>query len=90
MSFTAIVKKTGQLFDATNEAGANGGLGTDAHRLEPGKSYMGHLFDAYPTPDSTTVTFSRAEWATFHADELREFDVPHITLIPTRKEIADS
>ncbi len=86
MSFTAIVKKTGQLFDATNEVGPGGGLGRDAHDLQQGKSYMGHLFDAYPTPESTTVTFSNAEWAVFRAEELEKFDVPRIRLIPVRRD----
>jgi hypothetical protein len=90
MSFSAIVKKTGQFFDATNEVGPTGGIGRDAHDLEPGKSYMGHLFDAYPTPESTTVRFSKAEWAIFPADELREFDVPSVTLVPTRRMTADN
>jgi hypothetical protein len=88
MSFTATVKKTGQLFDATNEVSPSGGLGRDAHQLENGKSYMGHLFDAYPTPESTMVTFSKAEWAVFQADELQELDVPRVTLVPTRRDTA--
>ena len=86
MSFTATVKKTGQLFDATSEVAPGGGLGRDARELEPGKSYMGHLFDAYPTAESTTVTYSNTEWAVFAADELEKLDVPRIRLIPVRRD----
>jgi hypothetical protein len=85
MSFSAIVKSTGQFFDATNEVGPNGGLGRDAHELEPGKSYMGHLFDAYPTAERTTVTYSKAEWAAFPAEDLEQLEVASVTLVPTRR-----
>jgi len=85
MSFSAIVKSTGQFFDATNEVGPNGGLGRDAHELEPGKSYMGHLFDAYPTAERTTVRYSKAEWAVFPAGALELLAVSTVTLVPTRR-----
>lgn len=81
MSITTKVRKTGQLFQATNEwEEPDGILGRDAHRLEQGKRYAGHLFDAYVVPGATVIEFSKAEWATFAADELEElnFDSLHV------------
>ena len=75
MSFTAKVKKTGQLFQATNEMGRDGALGKDAHTLEKGKSYAGHLFlDSQPR-NSPWVEFSGATWGVFREDELENFPV---------------
>jgi len=68
MSFTAKVRSTGQLFWAATVDG----LSRDAHRLEPGKEYSGHLFDAVRTqPDR--VEYTEAKWATFKSGELDDW-----------------
>jgi hypothetical protein len=83
MSFTAKVKSTGQLFQATNQI-RSGGLVEDApRRIEQNRSYAGHLFDAYPG-DSPMVKFSKAAWAIFRSDELEQFDVDYLRLIRVR------
>ncbi len=72
MSFTAKVKTTGQLFMATNEINDDA-LGKDAHKLEAGKRYAGHIFlDSRPLA-SPWVEFSQAEWGIFSSEELEDF-----------------
>jgi len=44
MSFQAKVRKTGQLFVATNELDNDGSWNKDARKLTKGKSYVGYLF----------------------------------------------
>ncbi|MGB7602363.1 MAG: hypothetical protein WBM24_18810 [Candidatus Sulfotelmatobacter sp.] len=80
MSVTTKVKKTGQVFMATNEWEPDEVLGRDAHELEKGKSYAGHLFDAILTPNATSAEFSKVEWATFVADELEELHIDRLRL----------
>jgi len=68
MSFTAKVRSTGQLFWVATEEGPT----RDAHLLEPGKQYAGHLFDAVRTqPDR--VEYTETKWATFAADDLEDW-----------------
>jgi hypothetical protein len=72
VSVITKVKKTRQLFQATNEWEPDGVLAKCAHKLEKGKSYAGNLFDAFPGTNETDFEFSKATWATFEADELEE------------------
>jgi hypothetical protein len=85
MSFTAKVKKTGQVFNATNEWGADGFLGRDAHELLDGKLYGGHLFHTHELSESADLVelvFTGIEWRTFKAEELQEFAAGRIRLYP--------
>jgi hypothetical protein len=68
--FTAKVKKTGEVFLATNELLPDGVWGHDAHELEQGKTYVGHLFVDSTLGSSPLVQFSKAAWAQFAAREL--------------------
>ena len=88
MSFTAKVKKTGQVFNATNEWDEGGVFGRDAHEINQGKAYGGHLFHTYQineTPEMIELVFTKIEWATFKAEELEEFAVNRIRLHPRLK-----
>jgi len=80
MSITTKVKKTGRVFQATNEWEPDNPLGRDAHKLEKGKSYAGHLFDAILVPGATAAEFSKVEWATFAAEELEELNFDRLQL----------
>jgi hypothetical protein len=80
MSITARVRKTGQIFQATNEWEQDDVLGRDAHKLEKGKSYAGHLFDATLAPTGASAEFSKVDWAIFSADELEELNVERLRL----------
>jgi len=51
MSFTAKVKTTGKIFEATDELGENDIRAWDAKALEQGKRYKGYLYDTQPTDD---------------------------------------
>jgi hypothetical protein len=85
MSFTAKVKKTGQVFQATNEWDEGLIIGRDAHQLTPGKAYGGHLFHTHElkeSPDLVELVYSGVEWATFRANELEGFAVNRIRLFP--------
>jgi hypothetical protein len=85
MSFTAKVKKTGQVFNATNEWEKDGSFGRDAHELIDGKVYGGHLFHTHEikeSPDLVELTFSGIEWATLKAEELQNFAAKRIRLWP--------
>lgn len=81
MSFTAKVKETGQLFQATNEMGQNGALGKDAHTLEKDKSYAGHLFLDSQPGSSPRVQFTKATWGVFREEELENFPVESLRLV---------
>ncbi len=85
MSFTAKVRKTGQVFNATNEWNSDGFFGRDAHELLDGKIYGGHLFHTHQlreSADMVELIFTGIEWATFKAEELQEFAVGRIRLHP--------
>jgi len=85
MSFTAKVKATGQLFQATTVFGTDGTLGRDAYELHNGESYAGHLFVGPQVSESAELAefeFTKADWATFKAEELENIDVKHIKLYP--------
>jgi hypothetical protein len=85
MPFTARVKKTGQVFQATNEWDEGLINGRDAHRLSHGKAYGGHLFHTYQLTESTgllELIYNGVEWATFRAEELEGFAVNRIRLHP--------
>jgi len=85
MSFTAKVKKTGQVFNATNEWEIDGSFGRVAHGLVDGKLYGGHLFHTHELKESTDLVelvFTGIEWATFKAEELQEFAAARIRLYP--------
>ena len=82
MSFTAKVKVTGQLFQATTDLGTDKELYRDAHALENDHFYAGHLFDAYPG-NSPWVEFSEATWGVFRGDELQDFPA-EMRLVPVR------
>lgn len=69
--FTARIKKTGEIFMATNELSPDGVWSHDAHELEQGKTYVGHRFvDSWLESSASLVEFSKAEWAQFAANEL--------------------
>ena len=85
MSFTVKVKKTGQVFNATNEWDAGGYFGRDAHELVDGKTYGGHLFHTHElreSADMVELVFTGIEWATFRAEELEDFAQDCIRLHP--------
>ena len=76
MSFTARVKTTGKIFEATDELGENGIRAWDANTLEDGKAYKGYLYDTQPTGDPTEFKFRGRIEATFKADELEQLRLP--------------
>ncbi len=83
MSFTAKVKSTGKLFQATSEWEPGGVVGRDTHRLAEGMSYAGHLFDGTQLNDSPELVefaFTKADWGIFTAEELEELFVDRIRL----------
>jgi hypothetical protein len=85
MAFTAKVKRTGQVFNATNEWDANGFFGRDAHEIIDGKLYGGHLFHTHQmreSPELVELVFNGIEWATFKAEELEAFAADRIRLFP--------
>ena len=68
MSFTSKLRTTGQLFWAAIDADNF----RDAHKLEDGKRYSGHLFESVLTqPDR--VVYNEARWATFAAKDLEDW-----------------
>lgn len=87
MSFTARVNETGQLFQATTDLGIDGQDFRDAHSpIDPKKTYLGHLFDAYVSnPAPKIIRFSRVETGTFEGRELEEISFDRLTLTPARK-----
>jgi hypothetical protein len=68
--FTAKIKKTGEIFMATNELSPDGVWSHDAHELEQGKTYVGHLLADSSLGSTSVVEFSKAKWAQFAANEL--------------------
>ncbi|MFZ3266150.1 MAG: hypothetical protein WA172_19240 [Terriglobales bacterium] len=85
MAITVKVKKTGQVFNATNEWDAAGFFGRDAHELVEGKVYGGHLFHTHElreSSDMVELVFTGIEWATFRAEELEDFAAGRIRLRP--------
>ncbi|MFZ3212189.1 MAG: hypothetical protein WA188_11815 [Terriglobales bacterium] len=68
--FTAKVKKTGEVFMATNELTADGVLSRDAHTLEPDKTYGGLLLEESWPGLPPLIEFSKASWGSFSADQL--------------------
>jgi hypothetical protein len=85
MAITVKVKKTGQVFNATNEWDVAGFFGRDAHELVDGRIYGGHLFHTYQiseSADMVELVFTGIEWATFKAEELQEFAQDCIRLHP--------
>ena len=77
MSVLSRRKETGEVFNATNEWIPDDLLGRDAHELEAGKSYAGHLFiNTNVSPDATSAEFERVEWAIFKAEELEHLRLP--------------
>jgi hypothetical protein len=84
MSFTAKVKETGKVFEATDELGENGIRAWDAQTLEDGKLYKGYLYDTQPTKDSAEFKYRDRMEATFRADELEQLPLP-VTLRDRRK-----
>jgi hypothetical protein len=77
MSFQAKVKKTGQLFVATNELDKDGAWNKDARKLEKGKSYVGYLFSA---KSDVSGTLRKPEVEILESDALEELSV-HIKLV---------
>ncbi len=85
VAITVKVRKTGQVFNATNEWEAGGFFGRDVHELADGKIYGGHLFHTHKINESADIAelvFTGIEWATFKAEELQEFAQDHIRLHP--------
>jgi hypothetical protein len=80
VTVTTKVKATGKIFQATSEWTPDDVLGRDAHKLEKGKSYAGHLFDAILAPNATSAEFTKADWAIFTADELEELTCDRLRL----------
>jgi hypothetical protein len=74
MSFTARVKKTGKIFDATYEVDA-GGQEWLAHVLEDQMSYKGFLYDTLPTSQPNVfncIAPQDREQKTFKGNELEK------------------
>lgn len=84
MSFTAKVKETGKIFEATDELGENGIRAWDAQALEDGKLYKGYLYDTQPTNNPAEFKYQGRMEATFRADELEQLPLP-VTLGGRRK-----
>jgi hypothetical protein len=76
MSFTAKVKKTGKIFEATDELGENDIRAWDAKALEEGKRYKGYLYDTQPTDDPAEFKYRGRIEKTFDADELEQLPLP--------------
>ncbi len=79
VSFTAKLRSTGQLFGRPVDAETF----RDAHRLEDGKRYSGHLFQSVLT-EPNHVVYTEANWATLAAGELEDWP-GDIRLIHVRK-----
>jgi hypothetical protein len=84
MSFTAKVKETGKIFEATDELDENGNRAFDAHSLVGGKSYKRFLYDTEPTTSENTFRYRNRKEATFRADEVEQLPLP-VTLKAVRK-----
>ena len=84
MSFTAKVKKTGQLFLAGGETGPDGILYDAFIPIRPDLKYSGNLIDRIPG-NLPWVEFSTAEWAVFDSDEIEEFPV-ELRFLQLRRE----
>ena len=77
MSFTARVKKTGQIFDAVDELDDNGNRVFDAHRLESGRKYGGYLYEVQATNDPSVFAYTRDRTkAAFDAEEIEQLRPP--------------
>jgi hypothetical protein len=79
MAFNAKVKKTDELFEATNEEHSV----SNVHVLEDGKTYCGNLykgkFDPIKSTDGYTVfrcTEKERTPAKFSAEELQQIKIP--------------
>jgi hypothetical protein len=68
VSFTARLRATGQLFWGAVDAETF----RDAHKLEDGRRYSGHLFESVLT-ERERVVYTEARWATFTAQELEDW-----------------
>jgi len=84
MSFTAKVKNTGKIFEATEELDNNGVRAFDAQTLEDGKLYRGYLYDSEPTNDPHKFRYRSRTEATLGAGELERLPLP-VTLKGIRK-----
>jgi hypothetical protein len=76
MSFTARVKQTGKIFEATDELDKNGIRAFDAQTLEDRKLYSGYLYDTEPTNDPTKFRYRSRTAETFTTDELELLPLP--------------
>ncbi len=76
MSFTARVKETGKIFEATAESDETGIRVFDAHSLQDGRFYRGYLYDTEPTNDPTKFRYTNRTAATFRAIELERLPLP--------------
>jgi len=65
--FTARIKADGRFFIGAIEVPAQ----RDAHKLEPGKRYQGHVLDSMPT-QTQYVEFNHATWGEFSSVELED------------------
>jgi hypothetical protein len=84
MAFTAKVKQTGKIFEATDELDKNGDRTFDAQSLADGKSYKGFLYDTQPTDDPAKFRYKSRTEATFKAEEIERMPLP-LTLKAIRK-----
>jgi hypothetical protein len=86
MSFSATVRKTGDLFQATTLWEPEEKRGRDAHELVDGESYMGHLFTGTRqenvSNEQITLSYSGVTTATPGADELKLIPQGRIHIIP--------
>jgi hypothetical protein len=84
MSFTAKVKATNELFQATTDFGTDGKSHRDAHLpLQSEHIYGGHHFLGSVVGTSHYVEFSEAETAVFPGSKLEEV-YGDIRLVPVR------
>lgn len=84
MSFTARVRTTGKIFEATHELDENWIRALDAKTLEDGKLYSGFLYDAEPTNEPNKYKFRSRAATTFRSNDLAHLALP-VKLQPIRK-----
>jgi hypothetical protein len=83
MSFTAKVKATNELFQATTDFGTDGKSYRDAHDLQSDHIYRGHYFPGSVVGSSQYIEYSEAKTEVFPGHELEEVH-GDIRLVPFR------
>jgi hypothetical protein len=75
VSFTARIKGTSDIFEATSEWGPKDTRKFDAHSIRDGASYSGQRFIGSLVPRESKFIYSKKIDATFKANELEGCEV---------------